>query len=295
MNVKGRVDWTRKDSSEGHRTYKIKWLCTSGNLLDGPQAAANAPGLPVVGSSWTYGTDNDPSALRTPEVDVQPLKTGEPGYWWTVGHTFTTIPISRCQDDSVENPLLEPPEVSGSFVRYTREAVEDKDGNPLKSSSHEMLRGAAVEVDDSRPTVIITLNDAVLPLATFSPMVDTVNDGSLWGVPKRRVKLSGVGWKRLYYGTCNVYYKISYNFDIRDEGEGFDRKILDEGTKILSAGGSASNPDDFEVYKDANGENTRVLLNGAGAALTNAALPFEKLWELYDESSFLALGIPSTL
>lgn len=300
MDVKGRIDWGLETTQEGHRTYSIDWLCV-GELNEGPQTASLAAGLPVVGAAWAYGGDNDPYALCTPEISCRPVLTDQPGKWWRVGQKFTTPggkdgkPRTRCQDETIEDPLMEPPKLKGTFVKYTREATEDRNGDKLKSSSHEMFRGAAVEVDDNRPTVSISLNLATLPIGTFGPMVDTVNSGSLWGVGARKVKLSGVSWERFVYGICNFYYTVTYDFDIRDDAMGFDRKIVDEGYKVLNVGGDVNNPEDFIVYKDINGENTRVLLDGAGNALGDATTPFAFEFELYDESDFLTLGIPASL
>jgi hypothetical protein len=300
MNVKGRIDWRREDTSEGHRKYTITWLCTTTSATDGPQTAAGAGGLAAIGAAWAYGGDSDAWATCTPELRARPTITNEPGLWWVVEQVFATpghpdLNRERCQDDAVENPLLEPDRISGSFVKYTKEATEDRHGDKIKSSSHEMFRGAAVEFDENRPTVSIGKNVGTLPIATFSGMVDTVNSGAMWGVGARHVKLSGVSWERLMYGSCNFYYDITYDFDIRDDDLGFDRKIIDEGTKVLTPGGDKTKPEDFMVYKDVNGENTRVLLDGNGEPLKDGANPFEIEIEYYDESNFLSLGIPASL
>jgi len=125
-------------------------------------------------------------------------------------------------------------------------------------------------------------------------MVDTLNDRPLWGLEARKIKLSNVSWERLLYGTCTFYYKVTYEFDIRMDDDGFDRKLIDEGTKELKPGGDPNDPRDFQVYKDGNGENTRVLLDGAGKALTAEADPFEIDLKYYKESNFGLLGLPTS-
>ena len=71
--------------------------------------------------------------------------------------------------------------------------------------------------------------------------------------------------------------------------------MLDEGTRVLTTNGTKTNPTHFEQAKDANGENVKVLLNGAGRALTNSALPFSINVVFYNESNFLLLGVPPSL
>lgn len=293
-SVHGRIDWRRNDDKDGNRTYKIRWLVVSTSVLDGPGVIGNASGLATVGSAWAYGNDSDAWALCWPTLSARPVVTREPGFWWVVEQTFSTKPLNRCQDNSIENPLNEPPKISGSFVKYTKEAHIDRNGNKVRSSSHELFRGESVTWDDNRPTVSISLNSLTLPLSTFAAMIDTVNDATLWGLTSRKIKLSNASWERLLYGTCTYYYTMNYEFDVRDTADGFDRKILDEGTKVLSAGGDKTDPTDFEVYKDVNGENTRVLLDGNGNAIGAGADPAEVDFEYYDESNFLSLGIPSS-
>lgn len=294
-SVKGRLDWSLKRDADGHRDYSIEWLVGCTDVADGPLVVLSASGLPAIGATWVFGNDNDPWAFCLPTCNVKPVLTREPGVWWVVEQTFSTKPLKRCQTTSIENPLLEPAKLSGTFAKYTKEATKDRNGNPIKSSSHELIKGKAVEVDDSRPGVQVSLNSLTLPLSTIAPMIDTVNDAMLWGLVARKIKLSNAPWSRQLYGTCTFYYTITYEFEINDSALGWDRKILDEGTKVLAKGGNKDNPRDFVVYKDRNGENTRVLLDGNGAAITDIANAHYFDFEYYEESDFTTLGIPASL
>jgi hypothetical protein len=295
VTVKGRIDWRSTTDEEGHRTYKIKWLAKATSISDGPTQAAAATGLPAVNASWVFGNDTDTWAKCYPTLTVTPTTRKEPGLWWDIEQTFSTKPIDRCQDDAIEDPLLEPDIVKGSFVKYTVEAAQDRQGRAIKSSSHEMFRGAAVEFDDNRPTVTITKNVATNPMSLFTPMIDTLNDATLWGISERKVKLSNATWERHLYGSCTYYYTVTYEFDIRDTTDGFDRPLIDEGTRVLRDGYTGTLATDWTVYKDRNGENSKVFLNGAGKPLTDMANPVERLVEYYTESDFTTLGIPATL
>lgn len=294
--VVGRKDWNMVRDNEGHRTYKVKWLCISTSVADGPAHALVATGLPALGSSWNQGNDLDTWARCLPNQSCRFVNKSEKGYMWEVEQTFSTKPLKRCQDDTIESPLDEPDGISGSFTKYTEEAQKDKDDDPIKSSSHERFRGAVVEFDANRPTVAITKNVLTLPLSTFAPMVDTLNDATLWGLPKRCVKLSNVSWARQLYGTCTFYYTITYDFDIRYDT--FDRVVFDEGTKVLNPdilGADKTNPKHFVRYKDVNGDYTRVFLDGNGKAILTADATVEIDIEYYKESNFTTLGIPTSL
>lgn len=282
---KGSID------SEGWRTYRVRYKILA-DPGDGPANILQTPGLPTVGSPWLVNDDVDVYAWFRFDSEANPLISGDddgPQEYWFVDRMASNKPLppnqQRCQDEPVEDPLLEPQRIRGTFVKYVEEATHDRFGIPIKTSSHEMYRGPSVEFDKNRPQVTIEQNVADLQLGLLSSMVDCLNTAELWGLPPRRIKLSNVSWEKLYHGQCEVYYKRTLEFDIRYEG--FDRDLLDEGTKVLyghwdpdtatgtgaglwvtdQIGGSDPDPDNpthFIRFKDRNGENCRVLLNGAG-------------------------------
>lgn len=323
FNTKQRT-WSGSRNAEGHREFKVAHLVKAG-LLDGPQVVMSAAGLPITGSTWNFDNDLDVWAFCLPTlvVSIHQEKEGDPNRYWKVENTFSTKPQDRCQDETIEDPLEEPQRISGSFVKYTQEITKQRAnhsdptlaGQPIKSSSHEMIRGPQVEFDFNRPTVQIGQNVASLGLEQFSEMIDTLNDDTLWGLAARKIKLSNVTWSRQVYGLCNFYYTRNFAFDI--DFRTFDRTIRDEGTKALNGvwegdawvlkdidGGAPDkdNPQHFNRYKDRNGENARVILDGEGEPATSfevdgtgEGVAAEIEVEHYEESNFLLLGIPTSL
>jgi len=308
---------------EGHRTFTVVSAVKTTDVDDGPLTVMNASGAYAVGSTYSLGNDSDSWAFCYPyaKVTIKDEKEGDPTKLWKLEQKFSTKPLKRCQDTSIENPLSEPQKISGSFVQYTKEAAFDRHGRLIKSSSHELFRGPQTEFDAHRATVKIQQNVSSLGLATFTAMVNTVNDSTLWGLSARKIKLSNVAWERQLYGSCTYYYTRGFEFDI--DFEGFDRRILDEGTKVLnghwqdptgtgsgSAGTAGSewvlddingaapnknNPQHFIRYKDRNGENARIILDGNGEPLADGENPYYFDVEYYAESNFLLLGIPTSL
>lgn len=277
------VDWKASQDENGHITYTIVFLI-QGEITDGPYTIINnTPGLPNFGDPWSYGNDVDTSAWCLWNVEVVPVTSKETNDLWTATYTFSNKPPdpnSRpCKDQKYDDPLTEPQRLSGSFVKYTREMNRDMNGFPITNSAHEVLRGETVTFDDNRPQVVIEQNVLDLQFDILASFRDTVNNQPLWGFPARCVKLSDVTWERLYYGNCYVYFKRKLTFDI--DGGTFDRDVLDEGTKVLHGqwdettgnwvlvdiAGHApdpGNPAHFDQFKDRKGENTKVILNGAG-------------------------------
>jgi|TARA_R110000824_G_scaffold395565_1_gene596321 hypothetical protein len=276
------------------------------------------------GSTWAYGNDIDSWAFCTGSMKIAKapgVVKDNPVRHWIVTQKFSTEIPKRCNTTTIDNPLLEPMGISGSFVKYTQEVMKDKDDNPVHNSAFELIRGPQVEFDANRPTVKVTQNIASLGLNVFSEMIDKVNDAPLWGLAARKVKLSNVSWERLYYGSCFAYYSRSFDFDINFDT--FDRAVLDEGTKALGrldpttgawdstsdfATGvpiDADNPIHFTRYKDKHGENARVILDGLGVPITAiagtgtgtgaASLAGTIDIQYYGEANFLSLGIPTSL
>ena len=227
--------WSFERDDEGHRNYEISHLveCTGEDPIEGLASVAQTSGLPTIGSTWDFDGDIDVWAFCLPymKITAHEEKEGEKPYIYRIDQKFTTKPYKRCQDTTIENPLLEPQKVSGTFEKYTREATMNKAGQPLLTSSKELHVGPKVEVDGNRPTVRIQQNVANLELGLMASMVGTVNDALLWDLPERCVKLSSASWERLVYGTCNFYYQRSFEFDI--DYETFDKRLLDHSRRSI--------------------------------------------------------------
>lgn len=311
--VLGMMHWEGgRDDQDGHRDYWCDWLIQQ-SVLDGPYNAMNTPGLPAIGAPWTFGLDNDSWAFCHPQMRAVPYITKEKGEYFVVSQYFSTRPIKRCQDTQVENPLSEPPRLSGSYVKFLKEAQTDRNGKALMMTSHERIRGASVEFDEGRHNVRVGITQMNLGLDVWTPLLNNVNDAPLWGLTERKIKFSSCAWTRLLYGTCSFFYELEMDFEI--DFEGFDREVASEGTRCLAGWMPGSslppvdpdaidfetgepkykNPKYFEVYKDLNGENSRTFLDEKGKPVFTEDEIYYIDVEKYEEDNLLVLGIPSSL
>lgn len=282
--VPGQITWKMTQDDDGERDYTISYRVQS-STIDGPAVILLTPGLPQPGQTWQVDNDIDIYATCGMFIDIEPVLEGEPNRDWKVTRKFSTKNRKRCVDAKVEDPLLEPVQISGAFHKERREAKFDRFGAPILTSSHEVIRGHEVEFDESRAKITISSNVATFRQAFELPaqMVDCVNDRVLWGIPRRMIKLSDASFERKYYGRCHVYYTRKLEFEVNYRT--FDRNISDEGTKVIKGqweeqdGGliwqiipfkdgtmpDSHNPTHFIRFQDRNGENCRVILNGRGA------------------------------
>lgn len=294
--INGIVGQGGSRDEDGHRTYTLDIHVKTDSIFDGPQVAMACPGLFQPGDVYSQDNDLDSWAFCTPELTCRVHKDeneGEPTLDWIVTQTFTTKPRRRCQDTQIENPLLEPYTISGDFIHQQKEQTQDRFGNPLNYTNHEQIRGAEVEDKYSYPTVTIGMNLAVIPFSTYVLLINKVNDATLWGMPRRCIRLADVKWERLLYGVCFYYYKTTYTFEANIDG--FDPVIQNVGTTVLKEGGNPANPKDFIVYKDDLDENGVALLDEDGKAITDIADAVYLTPEIAKEGNLLLLGIPTVL
>lgn len=306
---KGPWGWELDVDEEGHRTYTIRHTVLTSDPDDGPYAVFNCPGLPLPGVPWNFGNDADPDAFCYPNMVVRPtrdVKVTEKDKVWETEQKFSTRPLKKCSDQQITNPLNEPPKLRGSFTKFKKQVAFNRNGFPVVNTAYQPIVGPETEFDDNRPTVGITMNIPTLPLGTIAQMVDTVNDGTLWGLGPRRIKLSNVSWERLLYGTCNFYYTVTYEFEVNFNT--WDRIIASKGT-VKAPDGSAPavkdadgmittgpvlDPTDYEVVKDKKGEKLVEVYLDIDGQPTRPHLATPILISYYEESNFLTLGIPTS-
>lgn len=323
----GQLSWSMSRDAEGHRTYKVTHrVYTDAPGRDGPAQILQTPGLPQEGDEWQFDNDVDIWAWCRPDADVEAEIKEAPSPYWRVTQTFSTKPPSpekrRCQDNKIEDPLLEPQKISGSFEKDKIEGVSDVYGNPIVSSSHEPFRGPQNEWDRLKPKVCIEQNVADLQLDVVTALLahgGSTNDAPLWGLATGTIRLASFEWERKFYGRCYVYYTRKFEFEI--DFEGWARDILDEGTKALNGrwddatgnwtlvniGGGAPNPHDprhFCRFTDRAGNPMRVVLNGSGlpadvqigtgSGIASGGPGFIHV-EYYPPGNLLSLGIPLIL
>lgn len=280
----GQRDWRMTRDRDGHREYKITFRVVTDSKFVGPAEVLQTSGLPISGDYWIVDNDADLWATCKEDAEVVPVVTNEPNFQWDVTMTFSTKwDDKRCKDQQIDDPLLVPDRVSGSFTRFTEQATFDRFGAGIVNSAFERIEDKQVEFDASRANIKISQNRADLEIELFTPMVDTVNDATLWGLPPRTVKLSNVTWERKYYGQCYLYYERTFEFEVRynpgsaSDFLGFDRLLLDEANKVLKG------------HYAAKGSGCTVDITTSSGAIVSASV--NALGSGYEEESTVYLYV----
>lgn len=305
MTIKnlGVTEWGGGRDMDLHRTYHVKFMLETDSYLDGPQIMTFASGLPLIGSPWTYGNDNDQYAVCTPLIECESVIKNETNIHWILKYTFTTKPWFYCLTTNLLDPVSQPDLISGSFVNYQERICKRRDGSAILSSSLEPIW---IEKDRALPTVCIQQTRLNLELSMIAQMVNTLNDASLWELPKRCVKLRNVPWRRLVWGRCGFYYQRTLEFDIdyrtfdlndvRDQGH----RVVDDQLLDIDPDPDSWNDDPKNFIRLADGRGNPLkpaLLDGHGLVCQEpeSHKHYIASIDLYDESNFLQLGIPVVL
>lgn len=290
----GFYTWSGSRDKDGFREYKVSFkvlVDATAGVPSGPATALATPGLYLPGSPYAVGDDFDIDAICQWTADMKPMVEERTPYF-IVEQIFSTRPNEKCINrigtgtgtgNPANDPLSEPPRLSGSFVKYTEEKTKGKDGNFFKNSAHERIRGPLVEFDSNRLTINVTINESTLDLVGKTAIIDTVNSVPIWDFNERTLKLSNIVWQQKFSNDCTCYYETTYGFEMSPDG--FDRIALDEGTKALhgewnkttgvwtlkNINGGAPNPNNpthFIRITDFFDNPMRCILNGAGVPAT---------------------------
>lgn len=323
------IELTRDD--DGSREYRVVHLVRAG-AGDGPATVLLTTGLPQPGDVWRFGdveVDVWAWCRLNAQVRAHDAQDGEPIEWYTVEQVFSTKPPQ--QTEPAGDPLLQRQKISGSFSKSGEEITFDRFGNPVLNSSFEQIRGPQVEFESGNILIRVEQNVADLALPVVRLAMYTLNSIPLWGAPVRMVRLSGFSWDEHDYWRPDpvtgapipsIYY--TRNFEFEASPKGWDRDIVDEGTKVIRGRWDkdpasptyrsylidpATDPDDpahYDRYQDWTGNPSRLILDHGTPALSTVGVIGSTTTtqsavgsihvEKYGETDFVSvLGIRSTL
>lgn len=269
----GERTWSGERDAEGYRTYLLVSYVRSDTGEDGPANVLQTPGLALPGAMWAFFDDVDPWVWCRPTARITPhenTREGNKVIVWRVEQEFSNKPLdgqdNKCQDQSIDDPSLEPPKISLNYQQFQEIAKADRFGKPVTTSSHEKIDNPTNEWDASRTSVVMEQNVLLLQPGLLEAVKDTVNDAPLWGFPARWIKCRVEAAEEHYYGLCYKYYTRRFCFEIREGG--WDRDLLDEGTKVLhghwGVGSGSGCAIDIGIAQGSGCTVTVVSVDGSG-------------------------------
>ena len=280
------------------------------DLSDSPLTVFQAFGIPEWGSSFIWDTDYDLWAFAqgyTADPVERIIYLGRDCWKWEVKVTWSSVSTERAKADPRNNPLDDPPVISGSFLGERVAAIRDKDGDPIVNAASEPYLDSPPTIIGNTDTLRISYNTATINLAQRTKYVGTVNSAAIWGLKKRQALLSRWDWRILYAGDL-AYIAHDFEFQIKYELTPTDNVCVGptnvEGwyTILPNRGYSpykiADNYESATLARDPedNPKTTPVSLNCDGTENLDPDVAFWNVFEVEREESFQAIpGMPDPL
>ena len=133
---------------------------------------------------------------------------------WTIRITFDSKPTNNQKQQSErKNPVDEEPTVRGGFSLFKRGVWRDKDDKPIVNAFGDPYDPPA-EIDGAFDTVSISFNTKSIHLLQRADAIGKVNKNIMWGLEKRRVKMTQWNWQKLWAGKDYAYIKNDIEFEI---------------------------------------------------------------------------------
>ena len=292
ITILGRTigDRSAEDSDEEESASDV-WLIQTAHRNISRFAIQAWPGLPQVGDIYIVGNDVIQS-LRCKRRRLRPRDDSD--VLWEMEVEYSSKQKEDKQEGEEENPLDKPPEIDIDFETYQTvaegalfdEDTQDDDGAAVDSQfawTKALTTSAGEpfdpqpEVDQVRPVLNITYNEANLNIRALMFYANRVNSVAWLGCPPRTWKMGGPRIHRVQEAE-HRYWTISLTFTFNKQT--WDLQILNQGTYFLDAGS------DKASFTDANGERIVGLLAGDGTELAEGADPTFERYRVYREGDF---------
>lgn len=280
-----------------HIDYESVYEVITNAKTDGPITARQSVGIPAYREPYRwFGDVNNWAFCNGLETSLREVdKTKKV---WRIKVTHSTRATSR-DNTPRENPLDEPPELSGSFVEGSRIVYKDKDGAFIRNSAGQQFVGG-LEQPEGYDTLSYKVNTATIDLALRASLANKVNSAALWGLPARCVWFKQWQWVVRYFGNED-FVANTMEFYIRPANDPWNEELLDEGDwHYVDAGGGvpAVDADGNRVLRSfvdpTDLRQVRGLLDGNGFP-GNAAAPVTLTKKILREADLTQAPIENPL
>ena len=206
-------------------TLTRTWKVTLEDHVWGPESAVEA----VRAQEAEIG-DGHPLNPWVSLNKLTPTIAGDRLHWNVLGE------YGLAQIDKTENPLEAPTEVTWSSATYTEPVTVDIDGKAVVNSAGQPFDPPLTQERHPVVATIVYNSESYNPNTALN-FQDYVNDGpatiaNLKNVPARMAKILEIGAVQQYWEDIS-YWRVTVKVEVNnakwDVGQGWDRRILDQG------------------------------------------------------------------
>lgn len=267
-------------NSKGQRSYTRTLQVVTDDHTTGPVQILASLG---VARYDTYETDTELDyGSYLLEIDLSEVT--DDGLGWEAVLKYQPLDPKNSTDD----PLDQPPIVSGGFKNYQRIAHSDVNGDVIVNSA-QLPPLNPVMADDSRLEFSVTANFAYSSFDpdTYVAYRDAVNSNTYRGRAAGTCKFMGLSFSEESHpdgitedNPSGKYIKATFNFAVQPT---WDAELLDEGLVQLIDG------DWYHILSGGPGTapvTEAVPLNGEGLALPPGQPYHTNVWQIYQKLNF---------
>lgn len=275
-------DRRSKQLSDGTRTYTMPYIVVTDSILDGPKIAREAPGLPAIASTYSYGNDIDMSAYC---ISKEAAPIGDSRKAWIVTLEYTNNLAGSggsLVDPPNPNPVLRPATYQRGTLLLTKPFKRDRNGSLVRNAAGDPYVDLP-EINDAHYQIQVTKNVLVYSDDEAMEYITAVNSDTYRGQAARKWACLGFSGNGPLFENEYVYYeKIVTIVFARD---GWDFEMLEQGYRVIRAGQA----------KDTLANGTKIqdpqLIDASGLEVPPTGAPVYRTWQAYRELPFAALGL----
>jgi hypothetical protein len=263
------------------RRYTRVFKVYSDDRDDGPKTVAAAIGLGI-GSTYAAGNDSDAGSFVQ---SIEARETGDllagMGLLWHV--TVQYDGVDPTQDGAADdNPLNKPVEWTYGTNRFERVVDKDVNGTAVLNTAGQPFDPPLV-IDDSRPVIQATRNEATFSPAAAYAYKDVVNSAAWFGGAAKTWKCNAITARDAWHGTAGKYYVVDYEFEYNPNT--WQKTILNHG--LFEKVSGALKP----ILADGIPVSQPVPLASNGTKIAASSLPGSAVWLTFDVYQSVAFSV----
>lgn len=276
-------EWSGKVNEKGDYEVTRVFMVHTDTKNVGPVEVLNASGVP---GSWDdYHAGND-AVTYIYVKDKQAKRDGaRPTLWYvTVSYSSDKTTQERKQ---VQDPLLRPIKKRFQMAKHQKVVDRDLEGTLLQNTAGEFY-DPLPEIDDSRPVLVMTRNEAHPWNETLAiTYQDAINTDMFLGFEPYQCKIDQIGANEVFENEFH-YWEVTYEIHCRREG--WRLKTISRGRNERSVDGLSLVPIIDSKTKQAVSDPQ--LLNEQGYVTYTREEAYEQTFRVYKELAFgpLRLG-----
>lgn len=268
-------------------SYQAQYLVTVSSPHDHTYTVIN--GMPwQIGDEFSIGNDYDPRAIAL-TATADPVSKNN--YRWTYNVEFG-VPD---EEQQVQNPFSEPPEIELTFAHRERPLERDINGKWIRNTLGERFDDFVMK-EDSQPILKISRNEPLSEALFGVDLRDTINRTRWNGAARRTVKFQPPTLRSRYHSVLGAYYEKGYEFKFSDETWRFI--LLNQGYNTVSESGGLNTGEPLNKslikIKDKDGKDISapLALTQEGQVLAPDDNPVWLEFDGYRESQFPNWTLP---